>query len=674
MTVSRRTLLATTAATAVVGALGTAYTERAVAATPTDAEFETLRERWVDLATGRNLVVPSDPDFQRATATADRAVTTALGLVQPGADRYFSDQKFTDDVQLRASYVRFQQMATAYVTPGSRYQGSSALLDATLAGVRHAGAIAYHPGRTEYGNWWNWEIGITRSLATVMAILAPQMTEADIAAGCAAIDYYVPDPWQQYPVERPGGRIASDGANRVDLCQAVIVRSIVGHDGPRLQHAIAGLSDTWQIVSSGNGFYADGSFLQHSTIGYSGTYGLVLLNGLSLLFALVAGSPADITDPTRVTITRSVEDSFAPFMYDGQMIDAVRGRAVSRETERSIDDGNIFIEATLRLAQAVDATTAARWRGLCLGWIQRNSAATILTTTSIPRLALVKDLLASDTVAIPEGTGARLFPAMDRLVYRGADWASCVAMCSNRIAWYECGNGENNLGYQTSQGMTYLYLPTDDGHFDDNFWATSDLWAPVGTTVDTTPLPPKVEGEWGAVTPKNEWTGGTVFEDVALVGQHLIGPGGTGLTARKTWFFTPEMYVALGSDLRTGSAGSVVTTVEHRNLGTVPRQLLVDGSATTSRTGVARWAHLEGVGGYVLLDAPSVTADVAPRTGSWRRNRTASPDTTITCQYATLRITGGATYAYAVIPNAGPDRTAALARTRCSSTPRRRRR
>src|SRR5699024_4428571 len=135
-------------------------------------------------------------------------------------------------------------------------------------------------------------------------------------------------------------RVVSEGANRVDLCQAVIIRSIIGRDPERLEHAIAGLSDVWQYVEEADGFYPDGSFLQHGTIGYTGTYGVVLLNGLAKLFALLAGSNQDVSDPSRANILDAVEESFAPLIHEGQMMDAVRGRGIARGHVRSIDNGN----------------------------------------------------------------------------------------------------------------------------------------------------------------------------------------------------------------------------------------------------------------------------------------------------------------------------------------------
>lgn len=664
---SRRTLLQGAGAAGIAGAVALMFPSLAAAVPDLETEgFEDLRKRWVDQLTGRNLYTPGDTLFQEPIARLDEVAADHLSLLGPaGSDPLFADLPWERDANLTAAIRRVTTIATAWATPGSRFHDDPATRDRAVQALRDFRAAIYHPAQPEYGNWWTWEIGVPRSLADAMAILHDHLSPEDIDQLCASIDYYVPDPWEQFPASR--GRQTSEGANRVDLCQGVIIRSIVGDDAPRLAHAVEGLSPVWQFVEDGNGFYEDGSFIQHGTIGYTGTYGLVLLNGLSKLFALLAGSPHDITDPSRENLTRAVDHSFAPFLHEGQMMDAVRGRAVSRENERSIDNGSTAIEAILRLADAADEETATRWRGLCRGWIEDNAFSSILDGASIPRLARANDLLNSDVTATHQAPGAHLFPAMDRLVYRGDGWSACVAMCSNRIAWYECGNGENEHGALTSQGMTYLYLPGDDGHFDDEFWATSDLQGPPGTTVDATPLPARVEGQWGNGTPDNEWTGGAVLGDVALAGQHLVAPGGTGLTARKSWFFLPSAYVALGSDIGSDSGAEVRTVLEHRNLGTEGGPVLVDGGevgADGVEIDSPRWAHVDAVGGYVFLSPQQVRASRREREGSWRRNSTKGSDTLHRRFYATLESLhpeAASSYAYAVLPGADVSTTRATA-------------
>lgn len=649
----------------------------------TAPEIEALRSRWIETLTGRAVIASSPETFASAIARQDTATDALLAKVSPTATRYFADRdwaigatEIAKSNAMRMNYVGIQALALSWATPGSKHEGSAAVLNAALRGLAHMHERIYNPDTSWWGNWWSWNIGAAQPLANTIVLLHDELGQTEIDAYCTAIDHFLPerDPRMQ---QHPTGPKESDGANRVDICQSIIVRAIAQPDPELLRAAVAALSNTWQYVTEGNGFFRDGSFIQHSTIGYTGTYGLVLLGGLAKLFALLAGTAFDVSDPSRTNVTGFVEGSFAPLMFRGQMMDAVRGRAVARYGERSITNGNDLIEHILRLAQSADPVTAARWRGLCRQWIEGNSAANITSTTNIVRLSLVTELLKSDTTVVADPTGPRFFPAMDRLVHRSADgsWAVCVAMCSNRIAWHEGTEADNFEGVKTSQGMTYLYLRGDADHFDDEFWSTSDLAAPPGSTVDLTPLPRNPEGEWGERTPDNEWTGGVTFEDTAVAAMHLVAPGGTGLVARKAWFTLPDAFVALGADISTGSSSEVRTVVEHRNLGETARRLIVDGAEITAEAVVpgARWAHLEGVGGYVLLgDSADLAAEVTTRAGTWRRNSTNTAAGTDMVQrrvYATLSLShgtgaqAGGTYAYVVHPGAEVAATAEAARS-----------
>lgn len=668
MELSRRTALQGAGALGLGALFATTFQGAARAArTLDDADLELLRQRWVDLSTGRLEADRSDPDFATVLGELDEDVETWLGLLAPvGSDRAYTDQPFGEnDANMWRSFTRTRDIARAWATPGSAYHQDPETLDHAVSTLRTINVLHYNPSTPEYGNWWAWEIGATLALTECMAILFEHIEPEHMDDYCEAIDFYVPDPWYMFPPDSDRYEL-STGANRTDLCTSIIMRSVVDADTDRLAHAVAGLSDVWQIVESGDGIYYDGSFIQHSTVPYTGTYGVVLLDGLGKLFALLADTNHDIDDPSQHILLDSVEGSFAPVIYRAQMMDSVRGRAISRQNARSIDDGIAAIEAIANMANAVDVDTAQRWRGRCLHWLETNDIAQPYEETTIPRVATFKALESSGATPIPDQPGPRLFARMDRLIYRGQNWATAIAMCSDRIAWYESGNGENDLGFRTSNGMTYLYLPDDVGHFDDEFWATCDLGAPPGTTVDTTDLPPRTEGQWGGSTPDNEWTGGAALSDIALAGQHLIGPGDTGLQARKSWLCLPDMIIAFGSDISTESGNEVKTVVEHRNLGTEARVLTVDGGTVTDETLLTApaWAHVQDVAGYVFLDVPDLRASVAERTGAWRHNAVGGSETEHTRVYATLEAVHGEdpdTYAYIVLPGLTAARTRARA-------------
>ncbi|MGZ0145942.1 polysaccharide lyase 8 family protein [Kribbella sp. WER1] len=663
MTIARRTVLGGLGVLGLAAAVG-----RAMPASAADLpDFATLRERWVDLITGRQGIDASDPDFTGRLAAMDNAVAANRAkLASPAGTRssVFTNVPFGTSPNLTTTYRQLEQMATAYVTPGSAWYGDAGVLADAVAGLDDANRIFYNDTMAEFGNWWDWEIGASKSLANSMVLLNSELTADQLTRYAAAIDHFLPDPWSS----RPGqpNETVSTGANRVDQCQAVIVRAIAQPDQARLAHARDGLSVTWEYVTTGDGFYRDGSFIQHGTIAYTGTYGGVLLRGLSLLFALLAGSTVDV-DSTRSALYATVDESFAPVIYDCQMLDSVRGRAVSRTQERSHDDAYIIIEAMLTLAKGVDAATAARWRGLCAGWIARDTYGSIRASAGLARLALLKDL--SGVAPAAEPVGHKLFTSMDRAVHRRDGWALAISMASERITWYECGNGENNRGYFSGSGMTYLY-DRDNGQFDDSFWPTVDRYRLPGTTVDTTPLPDKVAGEWGAGLPVAAWVGGAVLGEDAAIGQHLLGPGGTGLTALKSWFCFGDLIVALGTDIRSTSGNRVETVVENRNLhagGTAA--VLVDGRTAVADPGssasvAARWVHVDGVGGYIFPGSAEVNLKREDRTGSWRDVNLGGPTDPITRRFVTLWLdhgTSAAQYAYVLAPGADAAQTARLA-------------
>lgn len=661
----RRTFLAAGTATVAAMHLGlpTAF------AAP--ADFAALRAKWAADLTGGASIDPTDPDYAAALTRLDNGVKASLAKLDRSATRtlVFTDYPLTQDPSVANTYLRLEQLATAWATPGSAYHASTALLADLQAALESMYQLIYKPGTVEFGNWWSWEIGATRPLASTMVLLYAELPPEARDRYCAAIDHFVPDPYWMFPPER--GKVLSTGANRVDLCQAIIVRALVTDDEAKLTHARDGLSDTWQYVTTGDGFYRDGSFVQHTWVAYTGTYGHVLLGGIGKLLALLANSPWQVTDPNRQILFDSVAKAYLPVVHDARMMDFVRGRAVSRFNASDHNDGYTAAEAILRLAAGVDTVLAAQWRAAVAGWLQRDTFGDMLSGATIPRVTLVKSL--DGVTPAPERDGHTLFASMDRSVHRRSGWAYSISMASRRIAYYEAGNGENDQGYHSGSGMTYLY-DRDNGQYADAFWPTVDRTRLPGTTVDKLPLPPKAGGEWGAARPPTAtWVGGSTLDGYAAVGQDLEGPVSP-MRARKSWFCLDEYVVALGAGI-TGSSGyPVETVIENRNLHTdgtnaltvddVRRVPALGDSATVAK---AKWAHLDGVAGYVFPSSSTVQLRREARTGSWHDINTGGPTTSLTRRYLTMWLDhgtnpSGSAYSYLVAPGASLTRTKELAR------------
>ncbi|MFB6507098.1 polysaccharide lyase 8 family protein [Streptomyces sp. NPDC002466] len=684
-----------TTATALLAAPGTALAAPApapgTAATggTTAVGFDTLLQRAETLLTG-GVPDPADPDLTAAVAALD---TTARGLwdtLDRGAGRtaLWSDlAPLTAPGNFGQSYTRLRTLATAWATEGTSLAGSAEVAAALVAALRFTHDTAYNPTRPETGNWWFWEIGAPRALMDCAVVLRDRLPAADLADYLAVVDRFCPDADRRtnYPA------LAETGANRTDKAVVVALRGLLGRDPDKLVSARDALSDVrdagrnslFRYASSGDGFYEDGSFVQHDVVAYTGTYGVVLLSGTAHLLALLAGSEWAVTDPQVSVMYEAVERTFAPVVFDGLMMDSVRGRAVSRERAGDHRDGAAALAAILLLASGAPAAYADRWRALVKGWLVRNRATPFETLATLPQLALAKAVLDDGTVPVgPRTTGSSVFADMDRVVHRRPGWACALSLSSKRISAYEAGNGENLHGWYTGDGMTYLYDGDDLRQYNDGFWPTVDPYRLPGTTVDTRP---RADLGTGAGTsthrPSNAVAGGAVLDGrYVAAAMEVLGAPDTTLRARKSWFLLDNAVIALGAGITATDGRRIETVVENRNLGAGGRhRLLVDGvrqpveQGWTHEFDGARWAHVEGVGGYVFPDRATLHALREQRTGTWR-DINSGADTgggtdPVTRRYLTLWVDHGtspadARYSYVLLPGASAVATAAWARSR----------
>lgn len=641
-----------------------------------EGQLAAVRSSWSELLTG-GAADPADPDVAAAVAALDATAGQYLDLVDRSSDRA---QVFTDlsldgngrpaSSRMRDTLQRLEHLATAYCTSGSEYEGDADVLSDVLDGLETTNVEVYNAEQPQFGSWFHFQISAPHALGNTCVLLHEHIDDEALARYVAAIDHFVP---------RPRGT----GANRVDLCQTVLVGGVIGNDGTKVQQARDGLSPVFRYVRDGDGFYRDGSVLQHQTVAYTGSYGVELLGGFSNLgiakqMAVLAGTPWEITGPDRDFVFDVVDRSYIPMVYDGQVLDYVRGRSISRDFQSGHDRGRLVIEAVARLARAADEETAQRWRATCKGWLERKTYQGPFAAATPAQVALFKELLSAAVDSLPEPVTHSLFPNMDRVIHRRTGWGYAISMASTRISYYESINNENIKGFHTGDGMTYLYN-ADNGQYSDDFWPTVNPYRLPGITVDSAPLPDSA-GDTGRPTPDHAtWVGGAVLGgELGAVGMD-VEPLLTSLRAKKSWFCLDDSVVALGAGISGGGAEyPVETVVENRNLGADGTPALtIDGDHqpltqgwSTSRQ--ARWAHLDGVGGFLFDGDTTVNFLREERTGRWSDIGDlggTAPEDPITRRYATMWFDHGiqpdeGRYSYILIPGASPAETADRARER----------
>ena len=575
---------------------------------------------------------------------------------------------------IRISYQRLFLMAKAYRLRGGNYQNDPKLLAAIVDGMTFLSTKYYKAGVQEWGNWWFWELGITRDVHNLLTLVFDDVPKTLIDAHVQVTRYFVPEATHlgagkgAKSSTNPKYRI-STGGNRTDNAQVVLIRGILSENETEVKDAIAALSPVLQYVDKSDGFYRDGSFIQHYDIAYNGTYGNVLLNGLGLQLNLVAGSRWEPSGNQEIypIIFRSYE----PLLYRGTMLEFVNGRAISRNQEQGHDVGHKVMQSLMHYIDGAPAQYKKRlqslFKALVLGDTFKNFFASTGNVVNYQKaVALVND---SKIPERAELIGHFSFPSMDRAVHRRKGWAFSVAMHSSRVGNYECMNKENRKGWYTGDGMTYLYNGQLD-HYTD-FWPVVDSTRLAGTTVVDVPIA-ECEGQRNEIRgdrKKNmDWVGTLRLGEYGVAGMDFSNWNDT-LSARKSYFMFDDEVVMLGSSI-SAQGVSPITVITNRKLATKgTTKLSIDGqhwqngdtdgaSTTLQAKALSTFSiHNNVVAGsnvnYVFLAPASVVLKREKRTGDWNDIGTKKGAVSASFVSAEIEHKSDPNYAYALLPNAG---------------------
>lgn len=495
-TTTRRTVLAGAAALGAAVALPLvlpASGAQAAAADPVD-DAASLRTRWHTLLTGGPGLDLTDPQIAAAVARIGKAATTsAKGLDPTRTDGLFPDLTSTTlSNHVTTSFKRLATVATAWAVPGTPQYGDTALRDLLLAGIDWMLTNRYGPEHTRFDNDWDWEIGSALALNDATVLLYDALGAERLARITAAVLHYTPDPnlWR-------ADRQIATGANRVWISTVVAVNAVLRDSGDDLARVRDALSDvegsgansvlayndaSAAAEGTGEGFYSDGSFLQHYKHPYNGGYGKELLNNLSRLLNLLAGTAWTVTDPDLDNVRGWVDEGFDPLLARGDVMASVCGREIARPSKQGHVSAQTVIEAVVRLIPGFPGETADRFTALVKQWIAEDTYRDFLAVTDLASLVAARQVIASSVPARGPLVAHKQHPRMDKAAHHRPSFALGISAYSSRIYNYESIQNENLHAWHLSDGMVLLY--TDDlGHYSEDYWPTVDPARLPGTTV-----------------------------------------------------------------------------------------------------------------------------------------------------------------------------------------------
>jgi hyaluronate lyase len=611
-------------------------------------DMDNLRLRWRQTLVGGANLDTSLPQVRSRLTSIQSTGRNDWNSLQKAPDRasLWTDIARTNvSADISSNYGRLRDMTVAWATPGQTLYQDAGLLADIVSALDWLDAHRYNSKSSEYDNWWDWEIGTPAILVDTVILLYDQLSPDQLARYMAAVERFDSNPSIMIV------STVSTGANLADKCKIALLRGVIVQDAAKIAMAVQKLSPVFAYVTSGDGFYVDGSFIQHTRHPYTGSYGLVLLGDVANLLYLLAGSQWDVTDPSRANVTFWDTDGFSPLLYRGAMMDMVRGRAVSRNSSPDHAIGHSTIAALLRITQYALADEAAALQAMIKRWLLDDTSRDFSSNLSLDQIGQARALLNDDTVVSADRPSAsRLYASMDRALHLRPGWAAGIAMHSSRIYNYESINNENLHGWHTGDGMTYLY--NDDLlQFADTFWPTVDPQRLPGTTViaGSTARQSQVGG--------SSAVGGASVDGYSTVMMQL-SPDGRQLLAKKSWFLLDDELVALGADIRSTAAGNTVETI-------VENRRAAAGTSFTSDPAGA-WANLADSIGYYFPGNTNWQSLQDSRTGAWRDINAGGPTTKLTAAYQTIWfdhgvMPAGASYSYVLLPGKGAGDTAAYA-------------
>lgn len=626
----------------------------------------------------------------------------------------------TSDSNLSASYLHLYEIALATRVPG----GASDLKDNVTVQRRVIDGLVWlydnyfgDQSKGYYGNWYNWEIGIPASVSKTLVLLKDQIAayKPDLAATyVAALDGYLRN--------GKNGDVDLDsrfhtGANLADITTNRIIQGAALGDEARIRKAIADQLTVFATVDPYNlqhgvtdGFYADGSFIQHASVAYTGSYGLGLLSRVVQTITMLNGTSYLQGGDLVGAVQGWVVDSFAPLIFEGYMMEIVKGRAVSRTTS-GYTDGATAIQALVDLSAFVASAESAALKAY-VNFIRQKSRATVNPTSFVSPVTITRyaDILADPSIGAKDINPPERnvpFNAMDRTVHIRPGYAFALARNSKRISKYEYMSGENLMPWFQGEGAHYLYLSGQDQNqsFGVDYFTTVSPYRLAGVTspVEERRTVPELYGKLWYDNPDrgfisssesqntyvyfpcgtNTYSGGARLGSYGAVGLILsddvaYAAKQAGLLpddfvvyrnaqATKSWFMLDDEIVVLAAGVGDSARRGVVTTVDTRIAGASDSVALAGqlrdctawsgvGSAPLAWLRYANSSQGAAVG-YVFLDqqTPKVALDTVTR--SRRSIRLPNPDQNVTKQVFSVSIEQAAgaaltSMAYALVPNA----------------------
>ncbi|WP_447548373.1 polysaccharide lyase 8 family protein [Staphylococcus aureus] len=625
-------------------------------------DYEKLRNTWLDVNYGYDKYDEKNDAMKKKFEATEKEAEKLLKEMKTESDRKYlwenSKDLDTKSADMTRTYRNIEKIAEAMKhkntllnTPDNNKKVKDALE------WLHKNAYGKEPGKKVKElsenftkttgkntnlNWWDYEIGTPRALTNTLILLNDQFSNEEKKKFTAPIKTFAPD--SDKILSSVGKAEPAKGGNLVDISKVKLLESIIEEDKDMTKNSIDSFNKVFTYVQSNatgkerNGFYKDGSYIDHQDVPYTGAYGVVLLEGISQMMPMIKETPFKDSNQNDTTLKSWIDEGFMPLIYKGEMMDLSRGRAISRENETSHSASATVMKSLLRLSDAMDESTKAKYKKIVKSSVESDSSYKQNDyLNSYSDIDKMKSLMDDSTISTNGLTQQlKIYNDMDRVTYhnKDLDFAFGLSMTSKNVARYESINNENLKGWHTGAGMSYLYN-SDVKHYRDNFWTTADMKRLAGTTT----LENEVLKDTDDKKSSKTFVGGTKFDDQhASIGMDFENQDKT-LTAKKSYFILNDKIVFLGTGIKsTDSSKNPVTTIENRKangytLYTDDKQTTASDNQGTNSVFLESTNKPKNNIGYHFLNKSKISIKKETHTGNWKEINKSQKDTRKTDEY-----------------------------------------
>lgn len=622
-----------------------------------------------------------------------------------------------DAVEFRVSFKKVLSMCKAYAAEGGvLYQNQDMLKDITNILDFLCGSC--YTAKSQTDNWWTWEIGIPKDLIPALILIYDGLTEEQVIAYTETLYFFQPDPFHEGVINTASthgqGYREAQGANIIDCSTTAVGLGALREDNELVYlgmlassqtFVIQNVEDSAQIAANGynSGFYPDGSYLDHIKVPYLGAYGIEFMKGGAKIPSLLAGTPWKYPEQVQDNLESYIVEGFGNGMYQGMMLDCLKGRSVSRPASSNQAAGREAMMIILQIVDSFSQEAKETTLSALKAWLEEDEGF-IDSLVGAGNMAIkkkAKEILEDTSIQSNVSPIHKSYPLMDRAVHRTEDYLFALSMYSERIQNTEIMNDENRFGWHQNNGMTYIY--DEDKQYTENYWNTVNPLRLPGTTVVPVNIgtgKPDGSGfaQGGDFCSKESWVGGTSIGNYGVSGmsfsgetQEIAGDAPVSyapdLKGKKSWFMFDDEIVCLGAGITNKNMElPVETTIENKKLRKDgSNQFLINGEKTelpvkeanvkelVERTAdvsgtsfeQVNWAHLEGnqsvgTGYYFPEENTEIQVRRGQTTGSWKDVGTFEGESTE--NYMEMWVDHGqnpenASYSYVLLPETSAEET-----------------